>query len=101
MLKKEEVLKIANLAKLELTQEDLELFGKQLSETLDLFKEIDDIDTESIVETSQVTGIENIAFEDRTFEDPEINPIGDEKNLTENIPAKDGSAILVPAVMEK
>lgn len=101
MLNKHEVLGIAALAKLELSEKELTVFGKQLSDILDLFKEIDDIDVEGVIETSQVTGIENIAFEDCVIETEGINPTGSKKNFTGNIPLRDGDKIIVPAVIQK
>ena len=63
-LKKEEVQHIANLARLELSEEEIEKYGSQLSDVLsyiDQLKEIDVMDTEP---TAQVTGLENVMRED-------------------------------------
>ena len=63
-LTKEEIQHIANLARLELTEEELEKYGSQLSDVLsyiDQLKEVDVTDTEP---TAQVTGLENVLRED-------------------------------------
>lgn len=100
MLSKEEILSVAKLARLNLKDQEVELFRNQLSKIIDLFKEIDVIDLKNIEETSQVTGISNIAFADEVESDPNINPSGPEKNLA-NTPMRDGTKILTPKVIEK
>lgn len=101
MLNKQEILGIANLARLELSENDLKIFGKQLSNILDLFKQIDNISTNGVAETSQITGIDNVSFKDEVIEIADINPIGSAINLTDNVPQKEGSKIIVPAVLDK
>lgn len=100
MLKKEEVLAVADLARLELSDEEVEKFSKQLSNILDLFKEIDDIDLEKVEETSQITGINNIAFVDKVSSDVDLTPSGPELNLA-NTPVRKEDKILTPRVIEK
>lgn len=51
---------IANLANLPLKQEEEKKFEKQLAETLDYVKQLEEIDTKKVESTSQVTGLENV-----------------------------------------
>jgi len=63
-LKKEEIEHIAKLARLDLTEDEFEKYGSQLSDVLsyiDQLKEVDVTDTEP---TAQVTGLENVLRED-------------------------------------
>lgn len=63
-LKKEDIQHIAKLARLNLSEEELEKYGNQLSDVLsyiDQLKEVDVTDTEP---TAQVTGLENVLRED-------------------------------------
>ncbi len=63
-LKKEEIKHIADLARLELNEAELEKYGSQLSDVLsyiDQLKEVDVTDTEP---TAQVTGLKNVLRED-------------------------------------
>ncbi|MCK5460430.1 Asp-tRNA(Asn)/Glu-tRNA(Gln) amidotransferase subunit GatC [Candidatus Gracilibacteria bacterium] len=64
MITEEEVLHIAKLAKLKLTPEELKTFPNQLSQILDFFGQLQEVDTEGVEETSQVTGLENINRKD-------------------------------------
>ncbi len=63
-LSKKEVLHIASLANLQLSQEEIELFRKQLSDTLEYVEVLDELDTETVKPISQVTGLENVTRKD-------------------------------------
>lgn len=63
-LDKTQVQKVAKLASLPLTPEEEEKFSKELSETLDYVKQLDEVDTSGIEPTSQVTGLVNVTRED-------------------------------------
>lgn len=58
-LKKEEVLHVAKLAKLNLTDAEIEKFTPQLSSVIDYFSELSEVDT-NIEPTSQTTGLEDV-----------------------------------------
>lgn len=55
---------VAKLANLTLTQEEEEKFSKQLEETAEYVEGLNEVNTENIEPTSQVTGLENITRED-------------------------------------
>jgi len=59
-LSKEEVLKIAKLSRLELTEAEVEKFSGQLSDVLEYVEKLNEIKTDDVPETSQVTGLENV-----------------------------------------
>lgn len=63
-LTKEEVLHIAKLANLTLTEEEVETFCEQLSETLDYVGRLDELKTENVLPTFQTTGLKNVTRED-------------------------------------
>lgn len=63
-LKKEEILHIAKLAKLELEEAEIEKYTKQLSKVVDYVSELATIETDKVEPTSQTTGLENIGRED-------------------------------------
>ena len=60
----EEVKKIALLARIELTEEQVEKFRKDLSIVLDYVAELDEVDVVGVEEVSQVTGLVNVQRED-------------------------------------
>lgn len=55
---------VATLAQLTLTQEEERRFETQLEETLDTINQLNEVDTENIEITSQVTGLENVMDDD-------------------------------------
>lgn len=55
---------VAKLANLPLTPEEKEKFGKQLGDILSYIEKLNEVDTNGIKPTSQVTGLENVTRED-------------------------------------
>ena len=55
---------VAKLANLTLTSEEEEKFAKQLEETEEHIKGLDEVGTNGLEPTSQVTGLENVTRED-------------------------------------
>lgn len=68
-LSHEEVRKIAELAKLDLTDEEVELYSGQLTHILQHFRKLLELDTSSIAPTASVLPLANI-FRDDTPEPP-------------------------------
>ncbi len=68
MLSIEEVEHIADLARLELTEEEKAMFAEQLSSILDYVQKLNEVDTEGVEPTSQVTGLENVMRPDEIEE---------------------------------
>ena len=64
-LTKEDIKHIANLARLELNEEELELYGEQLSAVLEYINQLKEVDTIDVEPTAQVTGLENIWRKDK------------------------------------
>lgn len=59
-LTNKEVLHVAKLAKLPLTEEEVTLFSKQLSEVVNYFEELGEVNTEGIEPTHQTTGLTDV-----------------------------------------
>lgn len=60
MLTEEEVRKIAALARVALTDEQVKKFSGQLTNVLEYVEILGEVDTEGVPETSQVTGLVNV-----------------------------------------
>ncbi len=60
MLSKEEVIKIGQLARIELSESDVEKFQKDLSSVLGYVDALKEVDTEGLEIVSSVTGLENV-----------------------------------------
>jgi len=48
MIDRETVLKVAQLAKLELSEEEVELFSRQLADILNFVNQMNEVDTEGV-----------------------------------------------------
>lgn len=85
MLSKEEVIRVAKLARIELDPEEVEKFQKELSTILNYVEELKQVATEGVEEVSQVTGLVNVQREDK------IGAAENREDIFQNAPAmKDG-----------
>ncbi|MDD4363051.1 MAG: Asp-tRNA(Asn)/Glu-tRNA(Gln) amidotransferase subunit GatC [Atribacterota bacterium] len=64
IITKKDVEYVAGLAKLELTEEQKELFVKQFNDILTYFKKLNEVDTENIEPTSHILPLANTFHED-------------------------------------
>lgn len=64
-LTKEQVCHVAKLARLGLSEAEVEKFQTQLSGILDYVGQLNEVDTEGVEPTAQVTGLTNITRDDR------------------------------------
>ena len=93
-LSKKEVEKIAKLARLDLTDDEIKTYSKQLSAILDYVGQLQEVDTENVEITSQVTGLSNIMREDK------VEACDDPKELIEMSPEHENNLIKVKAVFD-
>ncbi|HLD28108.1 MAG TPA: Asp-tRNA(Asn)/Glu-tRNA(Gln) amidotransferase subunit GatC [Patescibacteria group bacterium] len=94
-LSKQEVEHIATLARLELTEEDKNKYGKQLSDIFGYIEKMQEIDTANVESTSQVTGLLNVMREDEVVEsDCEVD-------LLDSAPENENGYIKVPKILDK
>jgi len=63
-LTQEQVKHIALLARLGLSEEEIEKYSQQLSSILDYVEQLKKVDTEGVEPTAQVTGLENVMRDD-------------------------------------
>ncbi|MBX3064392.1 MAG: Asp-tRNA(Asn)/Glu-tRNA(Gln) amidotransferase subunit GatC [Anaerolineae bacterium] len=63
-LSREQVMQIAELAKLELTDAEIDTYAEQLSAVLDYASRLDQLDTSNIPPTATVLPLENVMRED-------------------------------------
>ena len=67
MLSKDEVIKIAKLSRIALTDAEVEKFQKELSAVLDYVEELKQVNVDGIEEVAQVTGLINVQREDKVI----------------------------------
>lgn len=75
MLTKEEVKKIAVLARIELTETEVEKFQKDLSAVLEYVDELKLVNVDGLEEVSQVTGLVNVQRQDVAVDHGNIEEI--------------------------
>lgn len=63
-LTKDDILHIAKLANLTLSDEEVEKYMNQLSETIKYVENLDELDTSNVEPTSHSTNVTNVYFED-------------------------------------
>jgi aspartyl-tRNA(Asn)/glutamyl-tRNA(Gln) amidotransferase subunit C len=86
---------VANLARLHLTDEELDRMQEQLSKILDAIDTLQQVDTSHVGPTASVIQLENVMRED------EVRPgLGREAALA-NAPLRDDPFLRVPTVLEE
>ncbi len=92
-----EVRHVADLAKLKLTDEELENYRKQLSSILDLVGKLKAVNTEGIEPTNQVTHLENVFREDAVDEERMLT----QEEVLSNAKRKCKGFFVVKAIFEE
>jgi aspartyl-tRNA(Asn)/glutamyl-tRNA(Gln) amidotransferase subunit C len=67
-LTREDVLKLARLARLDITDDEVDAYVKELSEVLQYVAQLDEVDTTGLQPTSQVTGLTNVMRDDQAVD---------------------------------
>jgi aspartyl-tRNA(Asn)/glutamyl-tRNA(Gln) amidotransferase subunit C len=89
-LTRDDVLKLAQLARLDLTDDEVEEYSRELSEVLQYVEQLGDVDVSGLKPTNQVTGLTNVTRDD------EVKSYGYEPmDLLKNVPAVEDSQIKV------
>ncbi|OGL26065.1 hypothetical protein A3E49_02645 [Candidatus Saccharibacteria bacterium RIFCSPHIGHO2_12_FULL_49_19] len=68
VISREELLKLAQLARLKLTEEEISRLPNELSVILEYVRQLDKVDTSGLEPTYQVTGLKNITRTDELKE---------------------------------
>ena len=91
---REEVLHVARLARLELTEEEVERFAGQLSAILDAVSKVSELDLEDVPPTSHPLDLVNV------WRDDEPQPSLAEDDVFANAPERDDGFFRVPPTTE-
>ena len=93
-LEQSDVLKLARLSRLHLTDDEVEQFGKEIEAILGYVEQLQNTDLKDLPETNQVTGLENVMRVD------EIKDYGvTAQELLKNAPATHNGQIKVRRVL--
>jgi aspartyl-tRNA(Asn)/glutamyl-tRNA(Gln) amidotransferase subunit C len=93
-LTREEVLHIARLARLGLTEAEVEKLREQLSHILEHFEVLQQVDTTDVPPTAQAIDLENV------MRDDEVAPSLPPSQILANAPRREGEYFRVRAVLE-
>ncbi|MFC1915924.1 Asp-tRNA(Asn)/Glu-tRNA(Gln) amidotransferase subunit GatC [Chloroflexota bacterium] len=93
-LSREEVLHIARLARLGLTEAEVDRLREQLSNILENFETLQQVDTGDVPPTAQSIALQNVMRKD------EVTPSLPASEILANAPRKEGECFRVRAVLE-
>ena len=93
-LSRDTVLKVADLARLDLTSPELEAFAGQLGAILDYVARLDELDTSNVEPMVHAVEVANV------LRDDELKPSLPRAAALANAPKTDGKYFLVPAIIE-
>jgi aspartyl-tRNA(Asn)/glutamyl-tRNA(Gln) amidotransferase subunit C len=91
MIDREQVLHVARLARIRLTDEEVERMSGELSSVLDHIEKIGELELEGVEPTSHVVELENVLRPD------EPRPSIERERALEQAPDSDGSGFRVPS----
>lgn len=94
-IQKKEVEAVGLLARIELSEDEKELFGQQLSSILSYIEQLKELDTSQVEPTTHVLSLHNVFREDKVL--PSLSP---EQALANAPEVKDGF-YRVPKIIEK
>jgi aspartyl-tRNA(Asn)/glutamyl-tRNA(Gln) amidotransferase subunit C len=92
-LSRDDILKLARLSRLKLSEDELSQYQKEISSILDYVEQLDSVDVKGLTPTYQVTGLTSKGA-NATREDKVI-PQVEQKELFKNLPSTEGGHIKV------
>ena len=93
-LSREEVLHIARLARLGLSEDEVDKFSEQLSNLLENFEVLQEVDTSNVPPTAQSIALQNVVRDD------EVAPSLPPSDVLANAPRREEDFFRVRAVLE-
>ena len=93
MLDRQQVQKIAHLARLDITPAEEEQFAGQLSSILDYFEQLSELDTENVPPTTRAIELSNITRQDT------LELYCDHEALLREAPSPEGDFFRVPQIL--
>lgn len=94
IIDREQVRKVANLARLEMAAEEEEQMTAQLSSILEYFQQLSELDTADVPPTTRAIDVSNVTRPD------ELQPYSDREALLREAPEQDGDFFKVPQILQ-
>ena len=95
MIDREQVHKVAHLARLELTDEEETEFTSQLGSILDYFEQLSELDTSQVKPTTRALEVTNVTRLD------ELQPFADREAILTLAPDQEGDFFKVPKILSQ
>ncbi len=95
MIDREQVHKVANLARLEMTEEEEEQMATDMSSVLDYFQQLSELDTDNVPPTTRAIDVSNVTRAD------ELRPDSNREAILKEAPDPDGDFFRVPKIMSE
>ncbi|MGB5962523.1 MAG: Asp-tRNA(Asn)/Glu-tRNA(Gln) amidotransferase subunit GatC [Coleofasciculaceae cyanobacterium] len=93
MLNREQVHKVANLARLEMTVEEEDQIATQMNSILEYFEQLSELDTTDVQPTTRAIDVSNVTRPDI------LQPYTDRDAILKEAPDQDGDFFKVPKIM--
>jgi aspartyl-tRNA(Asn)/glutamyl-tRNA(Gln) amidotransferase subunit C len=93
MIDREQIRKVAHLARLELTEAEEEQFTTQVGSILEYFEQLSELDTENIKPTTRAIDVSNVTRPD------ELQPFTDLQSIMAAAPDVEGDFFKVPKIL--
>lgn len=93
MIDREQVRKVAHLARLELQPHEEEQFTTQLSSILDYFAQLDELDVTDVEPTARAIDVSNVTRPDQ------LQPFSDREAILKGAPEQEGDFFKVPKIL--
>lgn len=93
MIDREQVRKVAHLARLELPPEQEEQLTTQLGSILDYFEQLSELDVTDVQPTTRAIDVSNVMRLD------ELQPYGDREAILKSAPEQEGDFFKVPKIL--
>lgn len=91
---KDQVKHVAHLARLSVTEEEVELFTGQLDAIIGFAEQLNELDTEGIELTTHVLDVKNVLREDA------VKQSLDQSDVLKNAPDQQDGQVKVPSILE-
>ena len=93
-ISKEEVVHIAKLSDINLSEKEIEMYQKDMQEILEMANQINEVKTDDIVETVGINGRYNV------FRKDEVKPSMKKEELLKNAPSQEEGMFRIPKVIQ-
>ncbi|SFM11233.1 Asp-tRNA(Asn)/Glu-tRNA(Gln) amidotransferase subunit GatC [Salibacterium qingdaonense] len=93
-ISKDQVRHVAHLARLSVTEEEVDTFTEQLDDIIEFAEQLNELDTDDVEPTTHVLDIHNVLRKD------EKRPSLDREEALKNAPDQEDGQVKVPSVLE-